>query len=273
MGFYSGCSQQWISIVCPLTWQCVCSSPCPCRLIWTLHNHQRRDSDSVYCICRLFHAGHCVYPLLNDLDRYISLWRYVVLHLSTTTEHLEFRYAITSVPQLVTDALQEIVSVQRISAFLQRPDVQYLEDTEGTSIVAAEDEPLVVVGDIAWTQPQEDTTQDSTPFVLQDLNLNFQRGTVTLITGKFGSGKSLLLNALLGEVALLQGRISYAVSSVANPWQTETAIDWGQCLEGLAYVPQVSRADTSDGIMADHQTAWLQSMSIRQVSNGYGKAS
>jgi ABC-type cobalamin/Fe3+-siderophores transport system ATPase subunit len=102
----------------------------------------------------------------------------------------------------------------------------------------------MVVGDIAWAQLQVGMSLDSAPFVLRDLDITFQRGAVTLIAGKFGSGKSLLLNALLGEVALLRGRISYAVSSVADPWQVETAIDWGQCLEGLAFVPQVSRAET-----------------------------
>ena len=177
----------------------------------------------------------------NDTDCHIRVWRYV-LEISAT-DCTEFRHAITSVPQLLTDALQEIVSVQRISAFLQRPDVQYLDELETTTTVAEENEPLVVVGDIAWAQLQEGMSLESAPFVLRDLDITFQRGTVTLIAGKFGSGKSLLLNALLGEVALLRGRISYAVSSVADPWQVETAIDWGQCLEGLAFVPQVSRPD------------------------------
>jgi ABC-type multidrug transport system fused ATPase/permease subunit len=159
----------------------------------------------------------------------------------TPTDRTEFRFAITSVPQLLTDALQEIVSVQRISAFLQRPDVQYLDESESASTVAEESKPLVVVGDIAWAELQEGMSLDSAPFVLRDLDITFQRGTVTLIAGKFGSG---MLNALLGEVALLRGRISYAVSSVVDPWQVETAIDWGQCLEGLAFVPQASRANS-----------------------------
>lgn len=80
----------------------------------------------------------------------------------------------------------------------------------------------MVVGDIAWAQLQDGMSLESAPFVLRDLDITFQRGTVTLIAGKFGSGKSLLLNALLGEVALLRGRISYAVSSVVDPWQVET---------------------------------------------------
>jgi len=178
----------------------------------------------------------------NHPDCHIRVWRYVLV--KAPTDSIEFRHAITSVPQLLTDALQEIVSVQRISAFLQRPDVQYLDESESASTVAEENKPLVVVGDIAWAELQKGMSLESAPFVLRDLDVTFQRGTVTLIAGKFGSGKSLLLNALLGEVALLRGRISYAVSSVVDPWQVETAIDWGQCLEGLAFVPQVSRANS-----------------------------
>jgi len=176
----------------------------------------------------------------DNIDCHIRVWTYVLVH--SRIDRIEFRFAITSVPQLLTNTLQQIVSVQRISAFLQRPDVQYLDGSESTSTVAEENQPLVMVGDIAWAQLQEGTSLDSTPFILRDLDITFQRGTVTLIAGKFGSGKSLLLNALLGEVALLRGRISYAVSSIADPWQVETAIDWGQCLEGLAFVPQVSQA-------------------------------
>jgi ABC-type bacteriocin/lantibiotic exporter with double-glycine peptidase domain len=152
-----------------------------------------------------------------------------------------FRSALTSIPQLITDALQEIVSVKRVSAFLQSPDVQHLDEMDSIVSVAQEHEPLTVAGDIAWARPQEaGSTTDSPPFVLRDLNLVFQRGKITLIAGKFGSGKSLLLNAILGEVALLRGRISYAVSPLVDPWQTETAVDWEQCFEGLAFVPQVS---------------------------------
>lgn len=145
---------------------------------------------------------------------------------------------------------------------MQRPDVEYLEELETTSTVAQENKPLVIAGDIAWARPQPDAALDTSPFILRDLDIAFQRGTVTLIAGKFGSGKSLLLYALLGEVALLRGHISYAVSSVADPWQAENAIDWGQSLEGLAFVPQVSTIDCSSSV-SDHQTAWLQSMSIR----------
>lgn len=182
-------------------------------------------------------------------DRDLSLWRYVSSH--ALAERVEIRHTVTSFPQLFTDALQEAVSAQRISAFLRRPDVQYLVELESIATVAEVDKPLIVAGDIAWAVPQEDVaSMNSAPFVLRDLDITFERGTVTLIAGKFGCGKSLLLNALLGEVALLRGRISYAVSAVVDPWQVENALDWDHCAEGLAFVPQVDTA-AFEAIVAD----------------------
>jgi ABC-type multidrug transport system ATPase subunit len=138
--------------------------------------------------------------------------------------------------------LQEVVAVKRVSAFLRNPDIEYLNESEGTKDIAQENEPLSVHGDIAWSTPRaqsDGVTSES--FVLQNLDIACQRGEITLIAGKFGSGKSLLLHAMLGEVALLRGHISYAISPVADPWQTEQAVDWTHSLEGLAFVPQVSQ--------------------------------
>jgi ABC-type bacteriocin/lantibiotic exporter with double-glycine peptidase domain len=170
---------------------------------------------------------------------------------------------MTSVPQLLTDALQEILSVQRITTFLQKDDVEYLDKAESISSPADDEEPLIVVGDIAWSKPQERTDMpDSNPFVLRDLDLAFPRAKMAIIAGKFGSGKSLLLIAMLGEVALLKGRIAYAVSSVADPWETETAYDWSHSTQGLAYVPQV-RPQVRHEPPAEQKIPWLQSLSIR----------
>ena len=66
------------------------------------------------------------------------------------------------------------------------------------------------------------------PFVLRDISLTFREGALNVIHGSTGSGKSLLLLALLGETCLESGKMS--------------------CPTDVAYVPQ---------------TAWLQSTSIR----------
>ena len=85
---------------------------------------------------------------LTITDCYLGVWGYVLAQ--NSADSAEIRHTVTSFPQLITDVLQESVSAQRISAFLQRADVQYLDESEGTSDVAKDDEPLIVVGDIAW---------------------------------------------------------------------------------------------------------------------------
>lgn len=62
---------------------------------------------------------------------------------------------------------------------------------------------------------------------------------MTLIAGKFGSGKSLLLLSLLGEVKVLDGEIAFATSDVMIPNEDVKMIQEA-AICGVAYVPQVS---------------------------------
>ncbi|KAH9976210.1 ATP-binding cassette transporter [Lactifluus volemus] len=51
------------------------------------------------------------------------------------------------------------------------------------------------------------TTTPKTKFMLMDLNIVFPKGELSLVCGKFGSGKTLLLLALLGEADFLTGQV------------------------------------------------------------------
>jgi ABC-type multidrug transport system fused ATPase/permease subunit len=148
--------------------------------------------------------------------------------------------------------LQEILSAKRIGAFIRSRDVDYLEETLPLSplVSSSEEErqPLHIFGTVAWNLsepfPAPDSHSDSagiaTPsFRLHGLNVQFPRGEMTLVAGKFGSGKTLLLLALMGEVRLVEGSISYAVSELLDPG-TEDKGDWSLLKKRVAYVPQVS---------------------------------
>lgn len=81
-------------------------------------------------------------------------------------------------------------------------------------------EPVAVPGDaiifenatVAWPK-KEDPDQEGAAeqiearSMLKDVTLQFPEGQLTVITGKTGSGKSLLLAAILGEVKLLSGTV------------------------------------------------------------------
>lgn len=87
-------------------------------------------------------------------------------------------------------------------------------------------------------------------FVLTDLTLDIPHGGLSLICGRIGSGKTLLLLALLGEADVLSGQVVCPRSppgAIANTMRISEG-DWvrsGMC----AYVPQV---------------AWLQNASIKE---------
>ena len=137
--------------------------------------------------------------------------------------------------------MKQLLGAKRIALFLRSADVEYLAEPDTCKDVALEDESLKIEGDVTWTSSSSDASEESSDevFALRDLSLTFKRGQTTLIAGKYGSGKTLLLLALLGEVKLLRGKISYALSPIFDPWQTEQQVDWSETLQGLAYAPQV----------------------------------
>ncbi|KAL4935954.1 hypothetical protein BDV06DRAFT_205947 [Aspergillus oleicola] len=66
------------------------------------------------------------------------------------------------------------------------------------------------------------------PTVLQDINLAINHGLVTMIVGPIGSGKSTMLETILGETFSLGGRASRSFHSIAycsqTPWLQSTDI-------------------------------------------------
>ena len=55
---------------------------------------------------------------------------------------------------------------------------------------------------------QEEEKDHSNPFTLEDLNLKIPRGSFVAISGRIGSGKSSVLNALIGEMRRTKGEVS-----------------------------------------------------------------
>jgi len=60
---------------------------------------------------------------------------------------------------------------------------------------------------------QEEEKDHLKPFTLEDLNLKIPRGSFVAISGRIGSGKSSVLNALIGEMRRTKGEVSLLVCS------------------------------------------------------------
>lgn len=121
---------------------------------------------------------------------------------------------------------------------------KYLSSSEKELLIESSPSGTIVFQDATITWPIDNfheirdckkTEAGPERFALKGLNLEFPCGELSIVAGKIGSGKSLLLSAILGETELLQGHIK--APSAAG------------CSDCVAYVSQVP---------------WLQSGTIQE---------
>ncbi|KAF9920089.1 hypothetical protein FBU30_010129 [Linnemannia zychae] len=165
------------------------------------------------------------------------------------------RVPLLVLPYCYNDALDGYVSVQRIQKFLLTKDTQPLPpidktlesalsikdaefywdqlptttttvDIESTSTRPPSDSedgeqrPLLSADNTTVTSAQEESTPAIKPF-LKNINLQLRRGALIAVVGPVGSGKSSLLQAMVGNMAKSKGElirgatISYASQT---PW-------------------------------------------------------
>lgn len=118
-----------------------------------------------------------------------------------------------------------VVSLKRIDYYLNEEE----EINEGQVEKSANDSDDNPSFSNATFSCQKADGQDNTSCQLKDLDVTFSKGELNLIVGPVGSGKSLMLLALLGELHLCQGRfhlprqngVSYAAQ---NPWLQNATI-------------------------------------------------
>ena len=111
--------------------------------------------------------------------------------------NLEVTLAV--IPELTTDLIDAYISVTRIEKYLNAPEI-----TKNTT-----DSPNISFDNasIAWPSDEE-KTDDDLRYVLRNINVSFPENELSVVSGKTGTGKSLLLAAILGEVDVLSGNIN-----------------------------------------------------------------
>ncbi|KAI8972894.1 ATP-binding cassette transporter [Trametes punicea] len=200
-------------------------------------------------------------PILVTL---VSFWHYTVIRKQELTPSVAFtsisvfnemKFALNALPETLINMLQCVVSLRRIEKYLHGAEVAPVPPLN-----VQQHQIALQSATITWPQDRARGTSAapsaaSTPrhkFVLVDVTLDFPIGELSLICGKLGSGKSLLLLALLGEADLLSGQMICPRSppdtiarfaGVVVP-QEEWVVS-GVC----AYVPQ---------------SAWLRNASIKE---------
>ncbi|KAG6812192.1 hypothetical protein H0H92_003997 [Tricholoma furcatifolium] len=216
-----------------------------------------------YSIETLWNAIWNGSPILVTL---VSFWHYAVVRGEVLTPSTAFtsimvfnemKFALNALPETFINLLQSLVSLRRIERYMNGMEVSSVPPLSQQSQTIAFQSCTVT-----WPQDRSQKTAATsaqpsaapTPkhkFMLIDLNLNFPVGELSLVCGKLGSGKTLLLLSLLGEADVLTGQTlcprsppdSLASFAGIHPSKEEWVVQ-GVC----AYVPQA---------------AWLRNASIR----------
>ncbi|RYP41120.1 hypothetical protein DL767_001281 [Monosporascus sp. MG133] len=150
---------------------------------------------------------------------------------------------LSIIPELTTDLVDAWVSVKRIDTYLQSPEISRI----------AKDSDLVSFDNASIAWPSDSTEEDPDRFVLRDVTVTFPKGELSVVSGKTGSGKSLMLAAILGEVDILGGSLSVPRAPSLNERHDSQAHKGNWVIpEAIAYVaqiPWIENATVKDNIL------------------------
>ncbi|KAG0267469.1 Multidrug resistance-associated protein 1 [Linnemannia exigua] len=110
-------------------------------------------------------------------------------------------------PQVPADPTMPTVTIENGSfSWTKDPTDAGVED-HGTENNSDESTQPLLPPTVESTHEPESTAGPWRP-TLQNINLSMTKGSLTAVVGRIGQGKSSLLNAILGEMYTLQGRVS-----------------------------------------------------------------
>ncbi|KIM46743.1 hypothetical protein M413DRAFT_63584 [Hebeloma cylindrosporum] len=166
----------------------------------------------------------------------------------------QIKYNFNGLPEFFVAALQAFVSLRRIEKYLYVAEVRPHSKGQHQRVHDVAFQSATV----GWPQIRTTVSESETPgngFSLIGINTTFPRGELSLVCGKIGSGKTLLLlgrsSTLLGEADVLAGQV-LCPRSVPDSYSSLSEVDdlvpW--IMDGIcAYVPQ---------------TPWLRNQSIKE---------
>ncbi|KAK2882412.1 hypothetical protein FQN49_000364, partial [Arthroderma sp. PD_2] len=181
----------------------------------------------------------------------VSLGVYTILYgalsasiaFTTISIFTSMEFSLAVLPELIADFIEAFVSLGRIE--------KHLESAERTQTTIPGDYISFEKATVAW--PAEALDDGAEKFMLQDLNIEFPSKALSVISGKTGSGKSLLLAAVLGEADIIDGviRVPEAPPVEGRFDDKATKADWiiDSAIAFVAQVPWIENASIKDNIL------------------------
>ena len=148
------------------------------------------------------------------------------------------------IPELTTNLIDAWVSSARIEKYLSAPEIT--KNTNDAPNISFEN------AAIAWASDEDEEDGDER-YVLRNVNIAFPEKELSVVSGKTGTGKSLLLASILGEVDVLEGKIN-----VPSPPHTlsrhdhlATPDNWiiPSAIAFVAQIPWIENASIKDNIL------------------------
>lgn len=148
------------------------------------------------------------------------------------------------IPELTTDLIDAFISINRVDKYLASPEV-----SKSTS-----DAPNISFDNASFVWPADkDKEEDDHRYALRNVTIAFPEKELSVVSGKTGTGKSLLLAAILGEVDLLSGTINVPRAphtrdrrdhlANAGNWILPNAVAF------VAQIPWIENASIKDNIL------------------------
>lgn len=151
-------------------------------------------------------------------------------------------FALSIIPELLTELMDALVSMRRIDKFF--------DSAEKEAKIVPSETIQFKNATIAWPGT---SASDNTPWTLKSLDLSFPPGCLSIISGRTGAGKSLLLASVLGECEILNGSVEgpalphyedvYTAHIPNGQWIMDSAVAY------VASIPWIEAATIRENII------------------------
>ncbi|KAJ5788264.1 hypothetical protein N7457_003254 [Penicillium paradoxum] len=170
----------------------------------------------------------------------VSLTTYAIIHgglspsvaFTAMSVFSSLEMALAVIPELMSMGLEAKVSAERIDKFLATPEK--IVNTVPADHIAFEEV------SVAWPTEEGEPQDSDETFALRELTLKFPPKCLSVVSGRTGSGKSLLLSAILGECDILAGTLKVPVPPPITDRYDHLATKANWIIDSaIAYVAQI----------------------------------